>query len=426
MANLGFLGSIAILLVSLVLNLVVLAYRWPRTPGVRRTVDRIQRRVTGRPDWSWLKLVHILIPLIVLTAVNVGWQVGTLHCADDSLAILTSGEAALHGQNPFLVTYCGGTSPDQIPYGLASVTLDALGAVTGWVGGIWIVWQLLALAVVPLVWGVAGEDRRYVSVLTATSILYLPNLATNIGVDNAVVPVSVLVMLYALGPMARTRTGLKGVAAFLSTARFPALFPLLGSSGAAGPVRGRQFAGVLAVFLGAAGVSYALWGWDAINIVYLGQFSRLSGGTLNFFAVLLQQGWFLPSLASAAIQGGVLLALVLLVNFRRYSARAACAIPLIGVMSLSQYLNFHFVVWIVPLVLLGSTANSWLYLYGAGAAFDEVVTERYFGSGLGIWWPYEVTGVLLSALLLYLLIWIIRDEEARIRSGASAPEHSPA
>ncbi len=423
MVDLGFLGSSAILLVSLVANLLVLAYRWPRTPSVRRVVDRIQRRITGRPDWSWLKLVYILVPLIVLTAVNVGWQVGTLHCADDSLAILTSGEAALHGQNPFLVTYCGGTSPDQIPYGLASVTLDALGAVAGSVAGIWIVWQLVALAVVPLVWAIAGEDRRYVSVLTATSVLYLPNIATNIGVDNAIVPVSILLMLYALGPMARTRTALKGVAAFLSTARFPALFPLLGSSGAAGTARWRQFTGVLAVFLGAAALSYALWGWDAIKIVYLGQFSRLSGGTLNFFAVLLQQGWFIPSLASAAIQGGVLLGLVLLVTFRRYSARAASAVPLIGVMSLSQYLNFHFVVWVVPLVLLGPGVNSWLYLYGAGAAFDEVVTERYFGMALGVWWPYEVMGVLLSILLLYLLLRIIRDEEVRIRSqqGSRGP-----
>jgi hypothetical protein len=424
MVDLGFLGSVAILLVAAALNAIVLAYRWPRSASVRRWIDRCQARLTGRPDWSWLRLSTLMVPLVALTIVNVVWQVGTLHCADDSLAIFASGQAALHGQNPFQVSYCNEPFLENIPYGLAAVSLNALGALAGSVAGIWIVWQLVALAVVPLVWEVAGPDRRYLSVLAATSVLYLPNIATNIGVDNAVVPVSVLLMLYALQRADRSSVGWKALAAFLSTARFPALFPLLGSSGATRE-RLRQFLGVVAIFLAAALLSYALWGWDAISIVYLGQFSRLSGGTLNFFAVLLEQGWLLPSLVSAAIQGGAVVALALYVALRRYSARAAVALPLLGVMLLSQYLNFHFVVWIVPLVLLGYETNVWLYVYGIGAAFDETVTERYFGMTLGLWGPYEVMGVLLSLVLLYVLYLVIRDEEARLRTEQQRPGSPP-
>ena len=422
MVGFGYLGAILVLLVSVTLNALVLAYHWPRTPAVRRALDRAQRRVTGRPDWNWLQLRHLLAVLLVLSASNIVWQVSTLHCGDDSLALLASGRAALAGQNPFLISYCGHTTLDAIPYGLAAVSLNALAAVSGSVAGVWIVWQLLALAVVPLVWAVGGSQRRYLSVLAATSVLYLPNITTNIGVDNAIVPVSVLLMIYALTVGADRRGLLTGIAAFLSTARFPALFPLLGASATSGPARLRQLALVMGVFLGAAIVGYALWGWDAIGIVYLGEFTRDSGPTLNLFAVFLQQGWFTPSLASAAIQGGVLLGLVIFVGLRRYSVRAACAIPLLGVMSLSQYLDFHFVLWVLPVILLGAAVNSWLLVYGTVAALDTIVGVGYFGETLGIWWPYEAFGVALSVVLLFLLILVIRGEERRIRSG---PPGSP-
>ena len=425
MIDWGYLGSLVVLLVSVVLNAVVLAYRWPRAPSVRRLVDRWQTKITGRADWSWLGIGTLMVPLTALTVANLVWQVGTLHCADDSLALLASGQAVLHGQNPFVISFCSRPSLDPIPYGLPAVGLNALAALSGSVAGIWVVWQLLALAVVPLVWKVAGADRRYVSVLAATSMLYLPNIMTNIGVDNAIVPVSVLLMLLALERRQSVRRGwnrgIQGIAAFLSVARFPALFPLLGASSASGPGRWRQFTAVLGVFLGAVLVSYALWGWDAVSVVYLGEFSRNSGNTLNLLAVLVRQGWLLPSLASAGVQGGVLLALVAWVYYRAYSPRAACALPLIGVMSLSQYLNYHFLVWLLPLVFLGSDVNAGLFAYAVVAAVDEVVAEQYLGMALGIWWPYEVLGIVLSGLLLYLLIRILRDEEARIRSAAVPP-----
>jgi hypothetical protein len=414
MSALGFSGSVLVFGASLALNLVVLAYRSGSVPRVRVALDRMQRWVTGRPDWSWIRLRHLMVPLLLVTVANIAWNVATLHCSDDSLAILASGQAALHGHDPFSVTFCSGTSPDPIPYGLAEVPLNALGALSGSILGVWVVWQLLALAVVPLVWSVGGPDRRYASVLAATSILYLPNIATNIGVENAIVAVSVLVMLYALQAPRRGGTLLKGLAAFLSTARFPALFPLLGSSASLRRGRVSQTLLVLGVFLGGALLSVVLWGRDALRIVYLGQFSRSSGESLNVFALLVREGWVHPSLAVAAVQGGALLLLVLFVNVRRYSTIAACGIPLLGVMALSQYLTFHFVIWLVPLLLLGMSINGWLVVYGTAVFLDENVAYAYLGLDRGIWWPYELTGVLISALLVFLLIAIIRSEEARV------------
>jgi hypothetical protein len=420
MVDVGYLGAALFLALTVSLNGLVVAYRWGPGASIHRAIDRIRQRLTGRPDWSWLRLWHLLLPLVLVSAANVGWQVATLHCNDDSLALLVSGRAALHGQNPFVVSFCSEPTPDLIPYGLAAVSLNALAALSGTVAGVWIVWQALALAVVPLVWAIGGEDRRYLAVLAGTSVLYLPNVATNIGVDNAIVPVSVLLLIYAMGQAARRRGLWTGIAAFLSTARFPALFPLLGASGSAGRARERQFAGVLGVFLVAAGLSFWFWGWDSIGVVYLDEFGRQSGFTLNLFAVLVYQGWLVPSLASAVVQGGVLVGLVLFVNLRRYPVRAACAVPLVGVMSLSQYLDFHFVLWMVPLVLLGTRVNGLLLLYGAIAAVDTLVAIGYLGLDLGVWWPYEALGVVLSAVLLWLLVEVVRDEEARRREERSS------
>ncbi len=423
-----YVVSTSVGIVSFLVSPLVLAYRWKRTPWARRFLDGLQRRFTGRPDWRWLRLWQLMVALAIVTAANIAWQVSTLHCSDDSLAILASGQAALSGHNPFAVSFCMGSSPDHIPYGLAEVALNALGATSGTVLGIWLVWQLLALAVVPLVWAVSAEDRRYVSALAATSVLYLPNIATNIGVENAIVPVSVLFMLFALGVKGHRGPVFEGVAAFLSTAKFPALFPLLGSSAPLRQGRWKQTTIVLGTFSGAILLSYALWGRDAVSIVYLSQVTRVSAHALNLWAVLLQQGWLRPSLTSSAVQGAGLLALVLLVNWRNYSAPVACAVPLVGVMALSQYLTFQFGAWLIPLILLGGWVNRWLYVYGVLLWFDETIALEYLGMNQGIYWPYELCGLLLTVILVYLLIVIVRSEEARLRESATAgaePSTSP-
>jgi len=420
MTAVGLAGSTLVFGVSFGLSFLVLAYRSPRFPWVRHGIDRLQRWTTGRSDWSWLRLWHIMVPLAVVTAVNILWNVSWAHCSDDSFAILASGTAALHGNDPFSVAFCGHPYATSIPYGLAEVSLDALGALSGSIVGIWLVWQAFALAVVPLVWKIAGKDRRYTSVLAATSVLYLPNITTNLGVENIVVAVSVLLMLYALMVPQRGSTFLRGLAAFLSTARFPAVFPLLGSSASEGSRRWAQLALVLGVFLGAAVLSFALWGWDAIQVVYLGQFARANSESLNLFALLIHEGWVQPSLALAAVQGAGLLVFVVFVQVRGYSPLASCAVPLVGVMIFSQYLNYHFVAWLIPLVLLGASTNWWLLAYASVAVVNENVLYWNLALDRGIFWPYELCGLLLLAILLVLLVSIVRTEERRLRSPATA------
>lgn len=417
MSAVGLAGSTVVFAVSFVLTFFVLAYRSRRLPSVKTGVDRLQQWVTGQRDWKWLKLWHILLPIAVLSVANIVWNGSTAHCSDDSFAIFASGQAALHGLDPFSVAFCGHSYATPIPYGLAEVALDALGALAGSFVGIWVVWQLFALAVVPLVWKVAGDDRRYVTVLAACSVLYLPNIATNLGVENTVVAVSVLCMLYAFLSAPRRGVLFEGMAAFLSTARFPAVFPLLGSSASRGRRRASDLALVVVIFLGAVALSYALWGWNAIQVVYLGQFARTNSESLNLFALLIHEGWVQPSLAVAAVQGGGLLLLVLFVQWRGYAPLAACAVPLVGVMVLSQYLNFHFVAWLIPLVLLGTSVNWWLLAFASVAAVDESVLYWYLALDRGIYWPYELCGVLLFAILLGLLVTIVRAEEARRRSA---------
>jgi hypothetical protein len=412
----------AIFVGSFTLNLLVLAYRSSSLPSVRRTFDRLQQRFSGEPDWKWLRLWHIMVPLVALTALNVAWNVSTIACSNDALAIFASGRAALHGHDPFAVTFCSGSSPDHIPYGLAEVSLNALGALAGSVLGVWLVWQGLALAVVPLVWGIGGDERRYLSVLAATSLLFLPNILTNIGVENAVIAVSVLLMVYAVEAARRGSTGFKALAAFLSTARFPAVFGLLGSSSRAGRGRWLEWLLVLGIFGGSAALAYGLWGPDAIRIVYFSQFTRTGSESGNLFALLTHEGWVEPSLTVALVQGVGLVALVLFVNWRGYTTRAACAIPLVGVMLFSQYLTYHFVIWLVPVVLVGAMANWWLLAYGVAVALNENVLYWYFALERGVWWPYELNGVLITAILICLLIVIVRDEERRLRSESA---HEP-
>lgn len=414
MTSFVLLGPVSVFLASFGVNLMGLAYRSRSFPNLRAAVDRANRRITGRPDWGWLRLWHLMA---VLSAFAIGgslWNLSTLHCSNDAYALLASGQAALHGENPFSVSFCGGSAPEQVPYGLAAVAVNALGAASGSVVGVWVVWELVALAVVPLVWKVGGSDRRYLSVLVTTSILYLPNVTNNIGgLENSIVPISVLLMIAGreLGHgSGRLRSG---ISAFLSTARFPALFPVLGAA-AAGPRRGwPRILLVLVVFLGAGLASYALWGGDAVQVVYLGQFARGSAESLNEFALLVHEGWVHPSLDLVAVQAAGILALLWAVVRRGYSVQASAGILLVGVVLLSQYLNYHFTEWLIPLVLLGTGVNWWLLAVGTVMVADENIAYWYLAVGRGVWWPYEVMGIAVAVLLIVLMVEIARTEEKR-------------
>jgi hypothetical protein len=403
----------ALFCASAAFTALVLAYR--SVPRIRRTVDRLQFGATGRPDWKWLRLWHLLVPLALLTLANLFWQVPATHCGNDAVALFMSGQRALHGQDPFLITNCQGQA-EPIPYGLAEVLLNLAGAATGAFAGIWVAWQLLALAVVPLVWSLGPSPNRYASVLVAGSVLYLPNIATNIGVENVVVALAVLVMLYALQCRGRRRILLAGMAALLSTARFPAVFPLLGSSAPLRTGRWRLVALVAGVFLGSAAVATLVWGSDAVRVVYLSEFTRNSGPSLNLFALLVHQGWLTPSTASAAVQGALLVGLVAFVQWRRYETLAACAIPLLGVLLLSQYVSDQFDVWLLPLLLMGAAVGWWMLLYGVLMVLDEQVYAAVTLAH-GLWWPYELLGVVITVVLLGAMATIVRSEEVRLRSS---------
>ena len=423
MVSLGTLGATALFVASLCGNALVLAYRWPRLPSIRRVVDRLRFVLTGRPDWGWLRLRHLLFVAGALVLANLVWMIPGSQCSLDPIALYASGRAVLHGQTPFLVNACGFPSPDPIPYGGAAVLLDTVGALLGLVVGVWIVWQLVALAVIPLVWRLGGEDRRYVGMLALTSVLYLPNLATRIdGQENVVVGLSVLLVLASLGTVGARRSVWAGVGAFLGTARFPAFPPLLAATLTRGGGSRRLFALVVGVGAATTAACYALWGWVFVRVVYLDQFTRVPAQSFNEFDLLLRQGWVHPSIALAATQGVALVAVVAVAAGRGYSPLGAAALTLVAVMLTTQYAMMHFDVWLLPLILLGASVNRALLLYGALWYLDAQVAIGYLGVERGLWWPAELVGVALAATLVYVLVVIVRQEErGRSRPLPSGP-----
>lgn len=362
-----------------------------------------------------------MVPLGVVAVVNLAWSLSGPQCSSDALALLASGTAALHGQDPFQVAACGFANPDPIPYGAAAVVLDVTGALTGSVAGVWVVWQLLGLGVIPLVWTVGGDDRRYLSVLVATSVLYLPNLATRIdGPENTIVPIAVLLGLYALGIPGWRGRALEGASAFLSTARLPAVFPLLASSYPRGRRSWSLPSITVAVFLAAAAACFALWGRAFVQVVYLDQFARGRPQSFNLFDLLFRAGLLHSSLALTESQGVGVLGIVALVTWRRYSPEVASAIVLAGVMLLTQYAMLHFDLWLVPLLLLGTTVNRALLLYGGLWYLDANLAMGYLGPSRGVWWPTELLGVALTAILLYVVVRLIRYGEGKVPGASEA------
>ena len=93
----------------------------------------------------------------------------------------------------------------------------------GGIAGVAIIWSAIALALVPLTWWASGPDRRYLTLIVATSPLYFPLVSAQIdGASNALVPVTVLLTLVLAVRSEILTTGLAG---FLATQRFPDDFP---------------------------------------------------------------------------------------------------------------------------------------------------------------------------------------------------------
>ncbi|MCI4349819.1 MAG: hypothetical protein L3J93_06355, partial [Thermoplasmata archaeon] len=225
-------------LVGFVLSGLVVLYGWPAARGFREWVDRtLIRRVPALSllRWDWSVVALVLGAVFVVAAVVQSAPIPCSAGEDDTLALLQSGRGLLAGGNPFATFQCG--HPVLIPYGLAGAILDGLGSFGGRVG-IWLVWSLIALLLIPFTWYFATPSRWYATIFVATSMLYAPLVVGSIqGGHSAIVPVAALLGIW----LALRRNAVAGtIAGFLSTVKFPSLFPFWG--GLSGVGRGRWFA----------------------------------------------------------------------------------------------------------------------------------------------------------------------------------------
>ncbi len=408
-----------VLAVLSAVNLAVLLYATGRYPALRPWVLRQLRRLSRRTDLEWLDWIPLVVAAgIAYAAVSAyGIASGAYGCfppgVSDPIGVLNSGRAFLAGSNPFYVPDCGGHL--EIPYGVAAVLLDALGSLGG-LPGVYAVWGAVALALLPLAWLVAGSDRRLVAVYVATSALYVPLISSQVdGVTNALVPVVVLLSIY----LARRRELISAIlGGFLSTARFPTLFPILGATGANRRHRALAFLAAAATFGVITGLSYLAWGSNFLDPVFLNQVGRRSF-SLNFYGVLLFANALPSSIAIEGLQAGLTLALVLVVFLRVRSPVLSAALVLVGLSLLTPFLSFNILVWLLPVALVGARARWWLWGIASVGSVNYDLALNVWAWDEGITWPSAVLDLVLTALLVGLFLELWRDERLA-RAGLDA------
>ena len=401
----------AVLAALSALNLLVLLYRTDAGTRIRPVVLRTLRRISRREDLLWLDwqpwLAAAGIAFACVSAYGIlSGQYGCRPGGSDPITILNSGKAFWAGHDPFTVSQCGHTG--EIPYGLAAILLTALGSLGG-MPGVYLVWGLVALSVIPLTWAVAGPDRRYTTAFVGTSVLFVPIICSQIdGATNAIVPVSVLLSLYLA-----QRSELLGAAVggFLSTARFPNLLPILGETGSLPRRRYLSFVVALGVFGGFTGLTFALWGQDFLNIVFFQQLGRRSF-SLNVYGIFLLSNSLPGGIGIEVAQVALTLALLIAVLRWARTPLGAASIMLVGFALLTPFLSYTILIWLVPVALLGARARGWLW----GAAF---VGSLNYDLALNVWawddgvnWPSMILDVVLTVLLLALFVELWRKERA--------------
>jgi hypothetical protein len=402
------------------LNLLVLLYRTQWGARIRPTVLRALRRISGRPDPGWLDWQPLFVAATIAFACVSAYGIlsGQYGCnppgVSDPIGVLNSGKAFLSGQDPFRVADCGGHI--NIPYGLAAILLNALGSFGG-LTGTYVVWGAVALSLLPLLWWAAEADRQYVTVFVATSVLFVPLISSQIdGATNAIVPVTVLLSLV----LARRSEILSAaVGGFLSTARFPNLLPVLGETGTFPRRRYLSFAVALLVFGGVTGISFALWGHDFLDPVFLQQIGRRSF-SLNFYGILLIQNWLPSGTAVEAVQVALTVALVLAVFFFARTPVGAVSIVLVGFTLLTPFLSFNILVWLLPVALVGVRARWWVWSVAFVGSLNYDLALNVWAWDDGVSWPSMVFDVVLTALLIGLFVDLWRQELAA-RRGAEPP-----
>ncbi|MGI0130933.1 MAG: hypothetical protein ACREDE_04320 [Thermoplasmata archaeon] len=398
-------------------NLLLLSAATPAGAGLRKAL----RRLTGGAGLERLQWWHVATVVAAGLAVVVGYDLaaGLYACPGhptDIGGFLGQGRALWAGTNPFNVASCGGTIAE--PDGLAAVVINALGSLGG-LAGIAAVWGAISVALVPLTWWVAGPDRRYLTLVVATSPLYFPLVSAQIdGASNALVPVTVLLALYLAS---RGETLATGVAGLLATQRFPTLFPVLGLSGS---FRRRFSAALalLAVFAAGTGLSYLLWGPEFLNTVLLDQLGRRSF-SLNFWGILLLQNWLPAGNGLAIGQAAVTLVLVGVVFFTVRSPLRAAAITLAGVALLTQFLSFNILVWLLPVALVAARPRWWLWGIAVVGSLNYNYAFSVLASTQGILWPSELLDLVLTVLLLGLFVdlWRSPDHALPMATTPRAP-----
>lgn len=430
----SFFWQILYPVLVLALGFLVIAYRWDRTPWARRGVDAVLRRISPGGGVGWLELWHLVA---IVSAIFAFFAVGNYldglyQCkgigGDDTLAFLTSGRAFLGGHDPFFVQVC--MQGDDIPYGLAAVALNALAAPLGLLG-VWLVWDLVALSLLPLVWMLAGPDRRYVTILVATSALFIPEVCGQItGASNAIVPLTLLLSVFLLASHRRWASVLGGL---LSTARFPALFPILGNTGGLGKDRWWVPTLTAGAFGAATLLAYAEWGSGFVNVVFLsqvtrtGQASTYSMGSENYFGVLMSNGLAPGGYALPVLQGALTLLLVEEVWRRRFSPLRGGVVVIVGITLLTQYLPFSFLIWLLPLALLGAAEQRGLWVLSLVGTADYGLGYNLFYSHYGVVWVGQGLDLVVTAVLLwqFVLLWKAAEAEAGRAGSGTGPNGTP-
>jgi hypothetical protein len=389
---------------------------WASTRGwLRRALSRVVAPATVDrfPWWPIATTVAAGYAAIVAFDLATGlYQCHGTGGAADLLGLLRSGQAFWAGGNPFTVPDCG--TPITVPYGLAAVLLDAVGSLGG-MAGIAAVWGAVAVAIVPLVWRLGGPDRRYLTLVVALSPIYFPLVSSQIdGASNAIVPVTVLVTLVLL---ARSEPLAQAVGGFLSSARFPTLFPVLAS---AGPGRRRWLAGLvgLATFAGATAIAYARWRSAFFEIVFSSQLGRRSF-SLNLYGILLNHGLLPSATWVEAVQAVLLLAVVGYAFWRAATPLEAAAIGLTGFALLTPFLSFSILVSLLPVALVGARARWWLWGIGLVGAMNYDLALNVLAWDRGFYGPTDVLDGVLTVLLLGLLVDLVRRADHPRRAGAA-------
>ncbi len=389
--------------------------------AVRRGVGRLVP--SGALRWIDWRTIALIVGIGYAAVAGVDLLTGNYECAgigltSDPVALLHSGQAFWAGGSPFLVGDCGVTT--EIPYGLAAIGVNAVGSLGG-LAGIAAAWGLVAVAVLPLVWYATPEpDRRYVTLFVALLPIYFPLVADQIdGASNAIVPVAVLATIVLGARFGRLGELLGG---FLSTARFPTLFPVVAARG--GEKRW-LLAGLTAIgaFALTTLATYARWGSGFYRVVFESQVNRRSF-SLNLYGILLDHALLPTGTAIVVAQAGLIVGITAVAFFLVRTPLRAAAVTLVGYALVTPFLSFSILLALVPVALVGQRPRYWLWGVAIVGALNYDLALTLAAWQWGVYLPTDLLDAVLTVLLVGLfaeLLWRRGDDLVTATSGGPKP-----